>query len=1262
MRKHRKILFVLVSLAGIFLSLLIVLVVLTPRLINLDTVKEEIKSQYAKNIGGQIEYQYLKLALFPRPHVVISDVNFTMPDNVDGTLESLDVYPKILPLFTGKLQIGMLRSRSPEINIRFPETLDDESSKSDAVSFETHGDRLVSTIRSLPEFKIGAIVLHIRNGRVHIFEGKNRILGLQGINGNVKREANWFEFALNCQSNFWESMQIEGRYEEPGFKINSQIKLIQLRPHAVVDYFFPKSDLKMTNARANLTLDLQTDGPERLQAKIDGSIPYLYLRQGNKELKLTDASFKGGYQLNNKALTLSVSQLNLKDPRLTLSGQLIADPALPNIQLEIEGQQINVETTQRIALALTENTDVVNDVFEILRSGEFQRVTLKTHGPTLADLARGDNYVIQGNMVAGNIFIPDVQLNLVDVTGNAKIVNGILEAENIQARMGNSFGKKGKLAIALTDATAPFHIEGLIQADLSELPAVLLRVLDEDKLKKELALLNKVSGSAVGMLVLGEDTKDLNVRVMASDIQLDAAYQRIPFPLKIAGGSLLLDGSRIALTNINAVVGKSSLSGLSSKFKWEKASSFEITSKSASIDLAELYTWLSEEKKFKHNLKDISALNGKVSLRDFDLKGPFSKSDQWRITSAGDIQKLSMSSALLPAELTVAKGQFSCKGNQLSIKDVNANVGKSSISDLAAKLKWGEHAMLTASSAKTAVFLDEVYPWLQSHKTLRHSLKDIPALTGTLAFQKLAFTSPISGKTNKNLSLSGTIEQWTIGSPKFPTGLELSGGELVWQGTRFDLRDSNATFGKSTITRLAFGMKWGKVSSYEVKADSANILIAELYPWLISFNTLKEKFEGFSATQGRLALTALDVKSPVGRSKAWTFHLAGDLNDLVMESDYFNDAINIHSAKFDARDTEDQAGIQSRLNLTDTQISWENSHIAIEGAADFSENQLILDMNLAADRVNWGQIEQIVELEAKQEPGSTMALRGELRIESENFTYESYTWRPIHADISFNKAETHILIKKANLCGIEFPGILKVSSNQFEFYLNPTAMNQNLEPTVTCLTDKKNLADGTFDLNGELMTKARPTDLLKSLSGNLAFKAEQGRIYRFGMLAKIFALLNVTEIYRGEVPDLAGQGFGYNSMSANAVFENGKLIIKEGSIDSPSMGIACAGDINLVKKKVDLTVLVAPFKTVDRIVKHIPLVGNILGGTLVSLPFRAKGKLDDPDVIPLSPTAVGSGLLGILERTLKLPITIIQPVLPKPKEQTDEKKDQKDLQ
>jgi hypothetical protein len=66
---------------------------------------------------------------------------------------------------------------------------------------------------------------------------------------------------------------------------------------------------------------------------------------------------------------------------------------------------------------------------------------------------------------------------------------------------------------------------------------------------------------------------------------------------------------------------------------------------------------------------------------------------------------------------------------------------------------------------------------------------------------------------------------------------------------------------------------------------------------------------------------------------------------------------------------------------------------------------------------------------------------------------------------------------------------------------------------------------------------------------------------------------------------------------------------------------------------------------VDRIIDHIPLVSQILGGKLISIPFRATGKMKDPDVLPLPATAVGSELLGILERTLTLPYTIMQPLV-----------------
>jgi hypothetical protein len=53
-----------------------------------------------------------------------------------------------------------------------------------------------------------------------------------------------------------------------------------------------------------------------------------------------------------------------------------------------------------------------------------------------------------------------------------------------------------------------------------------------------------------------------------------------------------------------------------------------------------------------------------------------------------------------------------------------------------------------------------------------------------------------------------------------------------------------------------------------------------------------------------------------------------------------------------------------------------------------------------------------------------------------------------------------------------------------------------------------------------------------------------------------------------------------------------------------------------------------------------------MGGSIVSIPVKIRGNLSDPEVTFLSPSAIGSAFLGIMERTLKLPITIIEPVLP----------------
>ena len=171
------------------------------------------------------------------------------------------------------------------------------------------------------------------------------------------------------------------------------------------------------------------------------------------------------------------------------------------------------------------------------------------------------------------------------------------------------------------------------------------------------------------------------------------------------------------------------------------------------------------------------------------------------------------------------------------------------------------------------------------------------------------------------------------------------------------------------------------------------------------------------------------------------------------------------------------------------------------------------------------------------------------------------------------------------------------------------------------------------------------TQLIKSLHGPFEFVARDGRINRDPLLAKILSLLNVTEIFRGKLPDLVTQGFRYSSITAEGNLQDGKVHIEKALVDGSSMNLACHGDIDLLEKKLNLTIFAAPFKTADRIIKMLPLIGYLLNDTLVSIAIKVTGDLENPEVEYLPAAEVGSGILGIMRRTLEVPVKVVEPII-----------------
>jgi hypothetical protein len=320
----------------------------------------------------------------------------------------------------------------------------------------------------------------------------------------------------------------------------------------------------------------------------------------------------------------------------------------------------------------------------------------------------------------------------------------------------------------------------------------------------------------------------------------------------------------------------------------------------------------------------------------------------------------------------------------------------------------------------------------------------------------------------------------------------------------------------------------------------------------------------------------------------------------------------------------------------------------LTGAVTLTAEETALDLDIAADAIDWREITTISDRIAAARGARAeqpSALKGRVRLRADQFAYERFRVAPLQVTAELGPVSA-VLIDRARICGMDFIGRLGVDRSNLNLYLVPVVDGADLERSIRCLTDEASVISGTFSLNGDLYGTGAPDTLLKALSGSFVVTAANGTIRRSLFFARLLALLNLTEIYRGQLPDLNTQGIDFQRTAARAEVKDGKIHIQEWSLQGRTFWMGARGEIDLTTRKIDFTVMVSPFRTIDRIVNSIPGVRWILGGRLIAIPMRASGHLDDPRLTPLSPSAVGTSLLDMMTRTLMLPFHVIQPLVP----------------
>jgi hypothetical protein len=210
-------------------------------------------------------------------------------------------------------------------------------------------------------------------------------------------------------------------------------------------------------------------------------------------------------------------------------------------------------------------------------------------------------------------------------------------------------------------------------------------------------------------------------------------------------------------------------------------------------------------------------------------------------------------------------------------------------------------------------------------------------------------------------------------------------------------------------------------------------------------------------------------------------------------------------------------------------------------------------------------------------------------------------------------------------CGIAFPLSLRMTQGvrrQCKMAVKRISRGRSFQ----CLGGKNVVISGNFDMTSGLTAKGSTErfgeSLAEHLTGSVKVATRDGEIRKMKLLGNILSLKSVRDVVKGDV-GFGANGFAYRSITVGAKIANRELTVEQAALDSPALGLAAAGTINLASYDSRLTVLVAPFSTLDRIVRKIPILGYVIGGAFTSIPVGVSGYIRDPLVAPLGPERSG---------------------------------------
>jgi AsmA-like C-terminal region len=1190
-------------------------------LLDLPSVKSQVERKLSQAVNGHIAWDTLQVRLLLTPHVELRGVTIDIPGQLHARIERAEARLRLRSLLRGQGEVTAVAVTRPVVRIDITPSASDESQPT-ADPVAAYRSLMGPLLRAVHNAAPDAL-LEVDEADVDLRAPALPNLQVRGLSLRARADARGVDLEANAASNFWDHLNFLGRVGFADLSGHFSLEVTELKPQAWLDPELSGGAVGLDIPRATLRAQLVTDARTDLHCNFGLDLASVQVTHAGQRLPISDSAFKGKAVLRAREIEVSLSELQVGSvfPSGRAALRMTSDGEKPRIALDIP--RLDAGVLRDAVLALAADNEPVRRHAPRVLGGEITNLGLLAQADTWHDVLGAGHLSGSATIAHATIILPAIEKKATELGGRIELSAAAVELTQASAQLGPSHLTDARLRYSIRDGATSARIG--FDLDFAQALEVARQALPEDR-PGALSDIEAATGRLQGRVDIPSMSSTWKATIDVARADASFRVRSLPWPMSLHAGRASISPGQVSVNGLQGAVGGSKFADIGATLVLGPVPRITGGSGRATLALEEIYPWVRSNGGSSDLLRDIDSISGSLQITLNSLSGELGQPSELDYDAMVRPEQLSVEMKQLPAPLIIVGGTAHIDPGTVTLDRIGA-------------------AMLDAQ----AVLSGEIIDYRSERLRIRGSIADAVAGEGSAHWIWQRLGAPAQFEPRTPLRFAVERATWSPnravdvqGSVNFEAGPEVT-VDLSWEPDALDLRRlvirdraSQATFGLRVKDHLLEASFSGSIFARSIAAmlkrpgEYQGQATGDLRA------TLDLERRGRTSAQGHITAEALDIDEL----------LPAPVRELVRV------------------DRLDLSADGSSMQIHKAAVSWAQQVATITGEINRADKGLFVDLQLDSPGI---QVDELLHRGATsdQEPAGetkpadthgaeifsrlwSVPITGQIRLQSNFVQFQRYRLAPVTASLTLGEDRAELRLQDTKLCGLSLPLTVQFVPAGFTAAAQIQARKQQLEDVARCLTDERLLLTGEFDARANLTTKGTSDQLLTNLEGNVHLESRNGAVRKFALIGNILAITDIASSFNRSLSDLSADGFPYRTVDIDGHFSQGRFIVEDFIFDSSAFGLAAVGSVGLAQRDTQLTVLLAPFSGFTNLMRKVPVIGYLIGGTLTSIPVSVRGDIRDPTVVPLDPGAIASGLTALFTRALSVPERMLAPSRPSP--------------